>query len=261
MGQGWVAGSGRRLRTRTGLKLTAVRPIGQRHAALVADLLRGALHAVRQRDVHGAGGAVYDRLAHLRPLVVGAGEEPDVLGGEIGIEAGDEDGRADDLGVAGGVMLQRAAGRRDVGRVELERLRPGDQHVARRGLRGRARGSQRKRGVTRSVIEVPIWQRHGMLIRHQEGSYLAPVTWRSSAVAIPGLPCPSASTRTLFPVSRRLQHRLEHRHAVLLVAAGTASGRFSLDRVREILQLGALGADARETSSPPACGGPAGSAD
>ena len=108
----------------------------QRHAALAAEVLRRAGDAVGHRDVHGLAGAIDDGLADLRARLVGAGEVADVLLGEVGIEAGDEDGRAHHLGVAGGVVLERIARRRDVGGVQLERLRPVEHELPRGVLLG-----------------------------------------------------------------------------------------------------------------------------
>ena len=62
--------------------------------------------------------------------------QADVLGGEIRIKPGDEHGRAHDLGEARCVMLEPVAGRRHVGRIELERLRPRNQRPLRRARLG-----------------------------------------------------------------------------------------------------------------------------
>ena len=71
----------------------------QHDAPLIAQIARRPARAVRQGDVHGLGGAVDDRLADLGALGVGADEVADVLGGEVGIEAGDEHGRTHDLAI------------------------------------------------------------------------------------------------------------------------------------------------------------------
>ena len=122
MGQGCVAGSGSRL--------------VKRHAPLVAQVPGGARHAVRQGDVNGPGGAIDDRLRDLGALRVRGREEADVLAREIGIEAGDEHGRAHDLGIARGMVLLDLARRRHVRRVELERFGARNERVAGRLSRG-----------------------------------------------------------------------------------------------------------------------------
>ena len=82
--------------------------------------------------MYGPTGTVDDRLAQLRALGVRRREVADILGGELGIEAGDEHGRAHDLGEARRIVLERGPRRRDVGRVELERLGARDQRVSAR---------------------------------------------------------------------------------------------------------------------------------
>jgi len=80
--------------------------------------------------VHGLTSTIDDRLAQLRALGVGCRDVAHILGGEIGIEAGDEHGRAHDLGEARRVVLEGGPWGRDVGRVELERLGARDQRVS-----------------------------------------------------------------------------------------------------------------------------------
>ena len=165
IGHAWVAGSGSRLATWTGVKLGVAWPTRQRDASLIAQVNGGAPHAVRERDVHGPGGAIDHRLAEPGALLVRRGEVADVLGGEVGVEAGDEHGGAHDLGEAGGVVFQRVAGRRHVGRVELERLRPGDQRIVGplrgagksvAGVVGRIPGSIRKSATAWAPTGGPI---------------------------------------------------------------------------------------------------------
>ena len=130
MGHGCVDGSGSCLLTVMGVKLTAFFPIGKRHTPLVAEVPGGAHDPAGHCDVHFLPFAIDDRFCHLRALRVGAREVPDVLGGEVRIEAGDEHGRAHDLGKSGRVMIERVARWRNVRRLELERLRPRDKLVA-----------------------------------------------------------------------------------------------------------------------------------
>jgi len=96
--------------------------------------------------VDGLGFAVDDRFAQLRALLVGRGEVAQVLGCKLRFEPGDEDGRAEDLGEAGGVVGQRVARRRNVGGVELERLRAGEQGVEIGILRRSGEGGEEKEG-------------------------------------------------------------------------------------------------------------------
>ena len=60
-------------------------------------------------------------------VLVRSAEEADVLGREVRVQAGDEDGRAEGLGEAGDVVRERVAGRRDVFGVEF-RLGGARQH-------------------------------------------------------------------------------------------------------------------------------------
>ncbi len=140
----------------------------QREASLIAQVNGGASHAVGQRDVHRPGGAIDHRLAEPGALLVRGGEVADVLGGEVGVESGDEHGGAHDLGEAGGVMFQRVARRRHVGRVELERLRPGDQSIVRAAQGGREIGRGRRGPHPREYTEV--------------GDAAAPYTWSNSGL-------------------------------------------------------------------------------
>ena len=91
----------------------------------------------------GPGGAIDHRLAEVGARFVRGGEVSDVLGGEVGVQAGDEHGGAHHLGEAGGVVLQGIAGRRDIGRVELERPGPRDEKIGGVRQRGRTRRGRR----------------------------------------------------------------------------------------------------------------------
>src|SRR5712691_1959526 len=95
----------------------------QRHAALVAEVLCRARHAVREHDMHRFVGTIDHGLRYLRTLSVRACKVPDVLGREVGIETGDEHSRTHDLGVSSRVMLERVARGWYVRGAELERPR------------------------------------------------------------------------------------------------------------------------------------------
>ena len=94
--------------------------------------------------MHRPAVAVDDPLGHEPALLVGTGEEAYVLGGEIRIEAGDEDRRTQDLGEAGGVVLEGIARRRPDFGVQFERLGARDQGSAGAGDSG---GFLRLRGT------------------------------------------------------------------------------------------------------------------
>ena len=91
----------------------------QRDAAVVAVQLRGADDAVRQGQVDAPLVVVDLAVRDVAPVLVGPAEEPDALGREIRVEAGDEDRRAERLGEARDVVRERIAGRGDVLGVEL----------------------------------------------------------------------------------------------------------------------------------------------
>ena len=92
----------------------------ERDAPLVTEKLGATPHAVGERHVHGPTGTVDDRLAQLRALGVRRREVADILGGELGIEAGDEHCRAHDLGEARRIVLEGGPWRRRIGRTELQ---------------------------------------------------------------------------------------------------------------------------------------------
>ena len=158
IGQGCVEGSGSALLTCIGREVHRRLSDGQRHASLAAQILRRARHAVRERDVHGLGRAIDHRLADLRALRVGAGEVADVLGGEVGIEPGDEHRRAHDLREARRVVLERIARRRHVRRVELEGLRPRDERaIGRARIRCRQCSAARRWPSRRALLPGTQW--------------------------------------------------------------------------------------------------------
>jgi hypothetical protein len=107
----------------------------QRDATLAAHLFGGALGAIRHRHGDGALLAIDHRRAELGALVVRRDEVADVLAGKCGIETGDEHRRAHDLRVAGCVMFDGFARRRHIRRLQLERLGPVEQRLARVGRR------------------------------------------------------------------------------------------------------------------------------
>ena len=102
---------------------------GQRDAAVVAVELRRPHDAVGQGQVHPAPVAVDLDRRDVRAVLVGAAEEAHVLGRELGVEAGDEDGRAEGLGETGGVVRERVAGRGFVLGVELGLGRTGQHRL------------------------------------------------------------------------------------------------------------------------------------
>ena len=142
IGHGIEAGSGSALATGTGVKRTALSPSGSAThpcpptycAVRVTPLARVRWTALAL--------AVDHALDDVPALAVRAGEEADVRGGEVRVEPGDEDGRAERLGEPGGVVQERVAGRRDVVGVELEL---GGACGQRLGLRGRRRCQDRRR--------------------------------------------------------------------------------------------------------------------
>ena len=73
---------------------------GQRHATLVPEIFGGADHPAGKGQVHFFVLIVNDPLGDMRSFGVGTRKVTDVLGGEIGVEPGDEHGRAQDLGEA-----------------------------------------------------------------------------------------------------------------------------------------------------------------
>ena len=170
IGHGCVDGVGQRaLRRLTGVKLTASLPDRQRDASLArrgtarcASTPFGSVTctALAARSITG--------LPSFARSSYGAGEVADVLGGEVGIEPGDEHRRAHDLGEAGGVVLERVARRRHVRRVELERLRPRDQRIVRAAQGGREVGRGRRGPHPREYTEV--------------GDAAAPYTWSNSGL-------------------------------------------------------------------------------
>ena len=103
---------------------------GQRDAAVVAVELRGPHDAVGQGQAHPALVLVDLDARHVPALLVGSAEEADVLGRERGVEAGHEDGRAQGLGEARGVVPQGVAGRGLVLGVELGFRRAGEHRLA-----------------------------------------------------------------------------------------------------------------------------------
>ena len=115
----------------------------QGDAAVVAVQLRGADDAVRQGQVDAPLVVVDLAVGDVAPVLVGPAEEPDALGREVRVEAGDEDGRAERLGEARDVVRQRIAWRGDVLGVEL-RLRGARQH--RRALVLLLAAGRRRRG-------------------------------------------------------------------------------------------------------------------
>ena len=128
IGHGVVFGSGTFGVTTDGVKNTSVLPIGS-----VMHPWLPTCFAIRTvpfgivtstvcfcRSIFGVPSSVRDRTAR---------EVADVFRGEGRIEPGDEDGRAHDLRVAGGVVLDLLAGRRHVLRRQLERLAARDERL------------------------------------------------------------------------------------------------------------------------------------
>src|SRR5258708_3958664 len=160
---GRVAGAGGRRLNRPGGESPQALAGWERHASLVTQILGRARDAVGERHTHRLRAPIDHGPSHLRALSVGAREVPDVLGGELGIEPGDEDRRTHDLGVARRVVLKRVAGGWHVRGVELEGFCSRDELLAggdgplcggafpSRRLRlgvpdGRRPGDQQKRG-------------------------------------------------------------------------------------------------------------------
>ena len=161
-GQHIAHGPGLRLRIRKlllhddGLEVHRLLARGKNDGTLIAEKFRGAHGPVRQGNVDLLVDAIHDRLAELRALRGGRREVAEVLDGKVGIETGDEHGRAYDLCESRGVMRQRVAGRRHIGGGKLEGLGPGAQRFIRRrrhrrhaGAAGRGRGLGRRRAAPR----------------------------------------------------------------------------------------------------------------
>ena len=122
----------------------------QRDAALRSEMAGDDHDAVRQRDADFLLLAIDHRLADFLPLLVWTGEVADAFRRDVRIEPGDEHRRAHRLGVAGGVVLERIAGRRLVRRVELELPGAREQRCVRRRRRlwrNRRCGGGRLRGA------------------------------------------------------------------------------------------------------------------
>ena len=133
---------------------------GQRDAAVVTVELGGPHHAVGQGQPHAALVLVDLDGGDVRAVLVGAAEEAHVLGREGRVEAGHEDGRAQGLGEARGVVPQRVARRGLVLGVELGLRRAGEHRFAALlggAVGGQPRGEQygggepRCRGSTRKI--------------------------------------------------------------------------------------------------------------
>ena len=120
--------------------------------------------------------AVDDALDDMPPLAVRAGEEADVGGGEVRVEPGDEDGRAERLGEPGGVVQERVAGRRRVLGVELElggargqRLR-----LAGRGRRRCGQAGRREPGDQNERSRPLTTRRHPLRVLGEHPGYSPP---------------------------------------------------------------------------------------
>jgi len=102
----------------------------KRDASLAAELLRDSNRSVGHRHFDRPLFAVDLWPAEPGALAIWRGEVADILRGKRGIESRDEDSRAHDLRVAGGVVFQRVAWWRHVGRVQFQRLRARDERLA-----------------------------------------------------------------------------------------------------------------------------------
>ena len=120
----------------------------ERDAPLVSQIKRRTRDTVRQRDMHGPARTIDDRFLQLGALLVGRREESQVLGGELGREAGDEHGGADDLGEARRVELQGVAWGWHVRCAELEGPGARDQGA----LRRRRDGGKEPRGGDEAAL-------------------------------------------------------------------------------------------------------------
>ena len=137
---------GQRARHRHGREIDGVALRRQRDASLAAQVLRRERRPLRHRHAHGLRGAIHHGLSHPGTLEVRPREVADVLSSELGIESRDEHRRAHHFGVSGRLVFERIARRRHVWGVELQRLRAGDEGLARgkRRLGRSGRGGRRR---------------------------------------------------------------------------------------------------------------------
>ena len=109
----------------------------QRRASLVADHAGRPHDTIGERQVNHLVVPIDLAIDHVGALVVGTAEIADVFGDEIGVETGDEHSGTEDLGEAGGVVMQRISRRWNVLGVELELGRTRQHRFARRHFRTR----------------------------------------------------------------------------------------------------------------------------
>src|SRR5205823_10998392 len=103
---------------------------GERHTPLTAVLPGDAGDAVLEGEAHRARCAVDDGVLHLAPELRRTGEEADVGGGVLWVEAGNEDRGAQGGGEARGVVGEGLAGWRRPGAWELQGIAAGDEGPA-----------------------------------------------------------------------------------------------------------------------------------
>ncbi len=120
---------GKRRFDRLRRELKIHRANGKSHAALIADVLGDSHGPAGDGDADCFCGAIDDRFAEFRAFGIGRGEVADVLGSEVGVEAGNEHGGAHDLREARGMMLQRIARGRHVGSGEFQGLVAGEHGI------------------------------------------------------------------------------------------------------------------------------------
>ena len=110
-----------------GIEEDILLPHRQGDATMVAVQLCGPNRAVRQRQVDAPAVLIDLAPRDMAAVLVRSAEETDVLGREVRVQAGYEDGRAEGLGESGDVVRERIARRRDVFGVEF-RLGGSRQH-------------------------------------------------------------------------------------------------------------------------------------
>ena len=165
------------------------------------------------------GRAIDHRFSNLRPLRVRARKITHVLGGEVGIEAGDKHRGAHDLGESSRVVLERITRRWRVGCIELERFRARDQRGQRRDCDLLCRGCA---GVRRRPVFLA--SHHGRECGYEQG--------RRRNVVCPHFPLfitsrlrakrrrASAGGRCSLPCTRQQAEPRRRCHGVYPVARG-----------------------------------------